>query len=91
MLGRALRDPNNDGMHPGISSYAIPTKVSRHLAMRLDAIRRYVRTFPNFARSPSDLEFTPIGCGLAGYKPEQIAPMFAGAPDNCTLPAEFQA
>lgn len=35
-----------------------------------------------------DLRFfvTPIGCGIAGYKPEQIAPLFSDAPPNCTLP-----
>ena len=39
----------------------------------------------------SDLDFqiTPIGYDLAGYKPEQIAPMFDGTPANCHLPAEF--
>ena len=26
---------------------------------------------------------TQIGCGLAGYKPEDIAPMFEGSPKNC--------
>jgi hypothetical protein len=29
---------------------------------------------------------TAIGCGLAGYKPEQIAPMFKAAPNNCSFP-----
>jgi hypothetical protein len=33
---------------------------------------------------------TPIGCGLAGYKPEQIAPMFKNAPANVILPEEFR-
>jgi hypothetical protein len=27
-----------------------------------------------------------IGCGLAGYKEEDIAPMFFAAPANCVLP-----
>ena len=27
-----------------------------------------------------------IGCGLAGYKEEQVAPMFADAPLNVVLP-----
>ncbi len=33
---------------------------------------------------------TPIGCGIAGYKPEQIAPFFANAPENVFLPDEFK-
>jgi len=34
---------------------------------------------------------TPIGCGLAGYSPAQIAWMFDDAPPNVLLPAEFKA
>ncbi|QIW87238.1 hypothetical protein Ab1vBOLIVR2_gp43 [Agrobacterium phage OLIVR2] len=28
-------------------------------------------------------QVTRIGCGLAGLKDEEVAPMFIGAPDNC--------
>jgi hypothetical protein len=34
-------------------------------------------------------QVTPIGCGLAGYTPQEIAPMFADAPANCQLPPVF--
>jgi hypothetical protein len=34
-------------------------------------------------------KLTAIGCGLAGYKPEQIAPMFETAPRTIILPEEF--
>lgn len=52
-----------------------------------------MRNFLRFARRRDDLAFqlTPIGCGLAGYKPEQIAPMFRNAPPNVILPDEFKA
>jgi len=30
-------------------------------------------------------------CGLAGYRPDQIAPMFANAPANVILPDAFRA
>lgn len=30
-----------------------------------------------------------IGCGLAGYRRDQIEPMFAGAPDNVLWPPEW--
>jgi hypothetical protein len=65
--------PNDDGMHPGISSYAIPTKDERIRTLPLDVIRRHVRTFLDFARSRPDVGFqiTPIDCGLTGYRPEQ--------------------
>ncbi len=35
--------------------------------------------------NPYDVEFNivPIGCGLAGYTFDQIAPMFRRCPDNC--------
>lgn len=46
-----------------------------------------------FARERTDLrfQFTSIGCGLAGYRPDQIAPMFADAPTNVILPNAFRA
>lgn len=76
-------------------SYAIPTKGARSTGrlwtLGLEEIKAHVDRFLAFAASRPDLTFqlTPIGCGLAGYKPEQIAPMFRDAPSNVTLPAEF--
>ncbi|MHA6513488.1 A1S_2505 family phage non-structural protein [Tessaracoccus sp. Z1128] len=32
---------------------------------------------------------TEIGCGIAGYTPAQVAPLFADAPANVALPASF--
>ena len=73
------------------ASYAIPTKDAALRTLPLDAIRTYVDEFLAFARSRPDLAFqlTPIGCGLAGYRYAQIAPMFAAAPANVRLPDEF--
>jgi hypothetical protein len=75
------------------TSYAIPTKDTRLRTLPLDEIRRHVQNFMAFAASHTHLRFqvTPIGCGLAGYAPSQIAPMFDGFPDNCELPPEFIA
>jgi len=72
-------------------SYAIPTKDSRLKPLPLRAIRRHVEVFLTFATARPDLQFqvTPIGCGLAGYHPEDIAPMFAHVPSNVILPPEF--
>ncbi len=72
-------------------AYAIPTKDHRIKTMPLEEIKPYVREFIQFASDNSDIEFrvVAIGCGLAGYTPEDIAPMFAGATSNVILPPEF--
>lgn len=73
-------------------SYAIPTKDWQLRTRRLDEIEASVRTFLGYARSQPTLTFrlTAIGCGLAGYNPSEIAPMFATAPENVLLPLEFE-
>lgn len=73
-------------------SYAIPTKDRNIQTMPLDAIEPYVAEFLDYAREHPELTFkvVAIGCGLAGYTPVEIGPMFAGAPYNCVLPVEFQ-
>lgn len=67
-------------------SYAIPTKdkTIRH-TLPLTTIKGYVDEFLTFARTVPDIEFqvTCIGCGLAGLKHEDVAPMFKHAPSNC--------
>ena len=44
--------------------------------------------FLAYARAHPELTFevTRVGCGLAGYTDADIAPLFKGAPSNCTLP-----
>ena len=78
------------GLHG--QSYAIPTKDKRIQTLSLEEIQKYVCIFRAFAFEHPELRFelTPIGCGLAGYTPEQIAPMFANTPDNVDLPEEFK-
>jgi len=75
------------------NSYAIPTKDEHIRTLPLGAIRTHVGRFLEFAGKFPDTAFmlTPIGCGLAGYKPEQIAPFFKGAPSNVILPPEFKS
>jgi hypothetical protein len=75
------------------NSYAIPTKDRQISSLGLDTISSHVMRFLRFAADHRQLTFhlTPIGCGLAGYTPEQIAPMFRGAPANVILPPEFTA
>lgn len=69
-------------------SYAIPT-----MQGGVETIRPYVDEFIDFARRHSHLKFlvTEIGCGIAGFTPEEIAPLFAAAVsvENIWLPARF--
>lgn len=73
------------------NSYGIPTKDARIQTLPLHIIAIYVKHFKEFAAEFPALIFriTPIGCGLAGYTPADIAPLFEGCPPNCILPAEF--
>lgn len=74
-------------------SYAIPTKDHALQPLPLSIIESGVARFLRFASASPEFTFqvTAIGCGLAGYKPEDIAPMFQDAPGNCILPDEFIA
>jgi len=73
-------------------SYAIPTKFSPAKSLPLEDIQKYVLVFLQYASFHNGESFmvTPIGCGLAGYTPEQIAPMFKNSPNNVNLPQEFK-
>lgn len=83
------------GVASGIQgrSYAIPTK-DRHIqTLPISEIKRYVDRFYEFAKSSQNLIFyvTEIGCGLAGYTPAYIAPLFIQFKDldNVLLPRSF--
>lgn len=73
------------------NSYAIPTKDFNIKTLDWIEIKDYVDEFLIFAESRQDLTFlvTEIGCGLAGYEPKDIAPMFRGYPLNVVLPKKF--
>ncbi len=74
-------------------SYALPTKQNPRRSLDLFAINKYVAEFLVYAAYTPDNIYmvTPIGCGLAGFEPSQIAPMFDLAEDlhNVRLPKEF--
>ena len=58
-----------------------------------EAIRPYVDEFVSFARMHPELRFlvTEVGCGIAGFRPQEIAPLFRDAVDvaNISLPQRF--
>lgn len=74
------------------SSYGIPTKDMQIRTLPLGDICNHVQAFLTFTQLRPDLRFnvTRIGCGLAGYKDEDIAPLFSnvayGTYPNVRLP-----
>lgn len=68
--------------------YAIPT-----MQGGVETIKPYVDEFISFAKAHPEYTFfvTRIGCGIAGFSDEQIAPLFHDALDipNILLPEEF--
>ncbi len=76
-----------DGQAEGLQgqSYAINTMDG------FKVMKEQVGRFVEFAREHPDLKFlvTEIGCGIAGYSPEQVAPLFKDVPENVVLPKSF--
>ncbi len=74
------------GLHG--QSYAIPTM---HGGVK--DIKPYVDDFCNYVWNHPDKQFlvTRVGCGIAGFKDEDIAPLFADLieTDNVALPKEW--
>jgi hypothetical protein len=71
-------------------TYAIPTMFDS-----IAEIKPYVDDFLHFANEHSELKFlvTEIGCGIAGWTVEEIAPLFESAIseniENVYLPESF--
>lgn len=72
-------------------AYAIPTKDETLNTLPLAYIKNEVDIFLVYAHNNPDTSFlvTAIGCGLAGYSPENIRPLFANAPRNVFLSNEL--
>jgi len=69
-------------------SYAIPT-----MQGGVETIKPYVDEFVKFASEHSEYNFlvTRIGCGIAGFTDQEIAPLFTGCKnlENVALPQEW--
>lgn len=74
-------------------SYAIPTKGVMLSVLPLHMIQSDIENFVRLTNDAFVLNsgyfVTRVGCGLAGYKDEQIAPMFKGA-KNCSFAKEWE-
>lgn len=69
-------------------TYGIPT-----MQGGVETIRPYVDEFIQFANKHPEMTFlvTEIGCGIAGFTPQEIAPLFAKATttENIHFPQRF--
>lgn len=84
------------GAGPTGRAYAIPTKALPTMdpkdVLPLSEIAESVQAFVEYARARPQERFfvTRVGCVLAGYSDEVIAPMFRAAPENCSLPEPWR-
>lgn len=78
------------------SAWAIPTKDKQIRTLSLAKIKVYVEHFLAYAKlaqhkHPERKFFvTRVGCGLAGYTDAEIAPLFEGAPPNCSFAEQWR-
>jgi hypothetical protein len=87
------------GAQPGVGEgstgqcYALPSKSEQLQTLAIEQIAHHVAVFLAHARAHPEIRFllTAVGCGLAGYAPHAIAPLFAAAPSNVVWPPEFRA
>ena len=75
-------------------TYGIPTKdASIRRTLTIEEIKPFVDEFIEFAKANEKMTFlvTEIGCGLAGLKPKEVAPLFKEAVNvfNIHLPSRF--
>ncbi|MFC2996470.1 hypothetical protein ACFODO_14620 [Acinetobacter sichuanensis] len=73
-------------------SFAIPTMNEHLQQMPLSQIEHYVDDFKIYTKNHPKTKYfiTAVGCGVAGYKVEEIAPMFKGISHNVIFPSSFR-
>lgn len=73
-------------------SYAIPTMNEHLQQMPLSQIASYIDDFKIYTKNHPKMKYfiTAVGCGVAGYKVEEIAPMFKGISHNVIFPSSFR-
>lgn len=84
-----------DGVGPFGQTYALPTMDENLVRLPLNEISRYIKDFIRYTKGDPTKTFivTKIGCGIAGFKVSEIAPLFFEneIPENVILPEEFYA
>lgn len=67
------------------NAYALPTKGVNISFMPLSEVDTHIARFLEHASQNPDNRFkvTCVGCGLAGFNNDEIAPLFIGASRNC--------
>ena|SRR5208337_5019742 len=75
------------------NAYALPTIDRYGNRLSVAQIAEHVAAFLDYAREHTNEQFwvTRVGCGIAGNADEEIAPLFAEAPPNCSLPDTWRA
>jgi hypothetical protein len=75
------------------NSYGIPTKKTPYITLPLDIIQQHVEKFIEYSKNhPEDFfNVVKIGCGLAGYSDQQIAPFFEKSPSNVNLHNDWKS
>ena len=90
---KELNAVNGIGFGPSGQCFAIPTKDWNIMTLDLNTISFYIKRFNLYVKSHPELEFfiTKIGCGLANYTPDDIAPLFKEmySLPNVYFPQEF--
>ncbi|MGR0306682.1 A1S_2505 family phage non-structural protein [Acinetobacter beijerinckii] len=73
-------------------SFAIPTLNEHIQQMPLSQIEHYVDDFKIYAKNHPKMKYflTALGCGIAGYKVSEIAPLFKGIHSNVIFPESFR-
>lgn len=76
--------------HTG-NGYALPTCSRPGVPLTLDQIACSARRFIEYAITHTETKFflTRVGCGIAGFKDSEIAPLFAKVPSNVRTPPEW--
>ena len=74
-------------------SFAFPTKESPWKSLTIKRIKQYAEDFKILARSVNKNNtfiVTRVGCGLAGFTDEEIAPLFKDSSTNCWFHYEWE-
>lgn len=78
------------GFHKGSRCYAVPT-MSGYAIMAL-----YIEQLLDYARQVQKhsprvrFQITRIGCGIAGFRDDQVASLFCDAPTNCLFDRKWE-